>query len=46
MKIFVIKSSYHKESSSNYLADQFIKGARESGHEISEFDLKEHKVKP
>ena len=46
MKIFVIKSSHHKESSSNYLADQFIKGAMESRHKISEFDLKEHKVNP
>ncbi len=38
MKILVIKSSPHKNGSSNLLADHFIKGAKEKGHQISIFD--------
>lgn len=38
MKILVIKSSPHVNGSSNHLADQFIKGAKEKGHEIVVFD--------
>ena len=38
MKILVIKSSPHKKGSSNMLADQFIKGAEENGHEVETFD--------
>lgn len=34
MKIVVIKSSPHKNGSSNLLADEFIRGAKESGHNI------------
>ncbi len=38
MKIVVIKGSPHKKGSSNMLAEQFIKGAREVGHTIIEMD--------
>ncbi len=38
MKIVVIKGSPHKKGSSNMLAEQFIKGARETGHTIIEMD--------
>ena len=39
MKILVILSSPHKKGSSNLLADNFIRGAREAGHEVSVFDV-------
>lgn len=35
MNILVIESSPHKHGSSNLLADQFIKGAKESGHQVT-----------
>lgn len=38
MNILVIESSPHKHGSSNLLADQFIKGAEESGHQVTVFD--------
>lgn len=38
MKILVIESSPHKNGSSNLLADNFIRGAKESGHEVKVFD--------
>ena len=38
MNILVIESSPHKHGSSNLLADQFIKGAKESGHQVTVFD--------
>ena len=38
MKILVIESSPHKKSSSNMLAEQFIKGAQENGNEVTVFD--------
>ncbi len=38
MNILVIQSSPHKHGSSNLLADQFIKGAKESGHQVTVFD--------
>lgn len=38
MKILVIKSSPHKYGSSNLLADSFIRGAAEAGHEVTQFD--------
>ena len=38
MKILVIKSSPHRKGSSNLLADNFIRGAQEAGHQVSEFD--------
>ncbi len=38
MKILVIESSPHKKGSSNLLAENFIRGAEEAGHEVSIFD--------
>lgn len=38
MKILVIKSSPHKKGSSNLLADNFIQGAEEKGHQVTVFD--------
>lgn len=39
MKILVLKSSGNRNGSSNTLADEFIHGAREAGHEILEYDV-------
>ena len=38
MKILVLEGSPHKNGSSNLLADNFIKGAKESGHEVQVYD--------
>ena len=38
MKILIIKSSPHKEGSSNLLAEQFARGATSAGHETDIFD--------
>ncbi len=38
MKFTVITGSPRKYSTSNYLADQFIKGAKENGHRVYKFD--------
>ncbi|MGI6003387.1 MAG: flavodoxin family protein [Lachnospiraceae bacterium] len=46
MKILVIKSSGHLHGSSNMLADEFIRGARENGHEVSEYDVFRVRIKP
>ncbi len=35
----VLKSSGNKKGSSAILADEFILGAMENGHEITEYDL-------
>ncbi len=44
MKIVILKGSPRKSGNSNYLADQFAKGAVEAGHEIVEFDCTKHRV--
>ena len=46
MKILVIESSPHKNGSSNLLADNFIKGAREKGHETVVFDAARAELNP
>ncbi len=46
MKILVLQGSPHKNGSSNLLAEQFVKGAREKGHEISEIDTAHLSVGP
>ncbi len=46
MKIVVIKGSPHKKGSSNMLADQFIKGAKENGHNIIELDAAHMGIHP
>ena len=44
MKIVVLKGSPRKSGNSNWLADQFIQGATEAGHEVTVFDCTKHKV--
>ena len=39
MKILVLKSSGNKRGSSAILADEFIRGAKENGHEIIEYNV-------
>lgn len=39
MKIIVLKGSPHISGTSNTLTNEFIKGAKEAGHEIVEYDL-------
>ena len=39
MKILVLESSGNENGSSNMLAKEFIRGASENGHEITEFDV-------
>lgn len=46
MKILVITGSPRKNGNSNTLADHFIRGAKESGHEIVRFDAAFKNVHP
>lgn len=46
MNILVIKSSPHKNGSSNLLADSFIKGAEEAGHTVTVFDAGHVSIHP
>ena len=46
MKILVLESSGNKRGSSNLLAEAFIRGARENGHEITEFDVIRADIRP
>ena len=48
MKIVVINSSPHSEeqSTSRYLAQQFVKGATQAGHEVFIFDAANEKTNP
>ena len=39
MKILVLKSSGNKKGSSAMLADEFIRGAKEAGHDITEYNV-------
>ncbi|MDO4962189.1 MAG: flavodoxin family protein [Eubacteriales bacterium] len=39
MKILVLKSSGNKNGSSAMLADEFMRGAKEAGHEATEYDV-------
>lgn len=39
MKILVLKSSGNKNGSSNTLADEFIRGSQEAGHNVIEYDV-------
>ena len=45
MKIVVLKSSGNTHGSSNLLADEFIRGAKESGHIVTEIDVYRANVK-
>ena len=46
MKILVIESSPHKHGSSNLLADHFIRGAQEKGHQLEVFDAGHRQIHP
>ena len=48
MKIVVINSSPHseKESTSKFLAQKFVEGAKSKGHEIFIFDAANEKINP
>ncbi len=46
MKITVLTGSPHKNGTTSILAQKFIEGAIEAGHEIFQFDCSSHKVKP
>lgn len=46
MKVMVITGSPHKTGTSALLADKFIEGAQESGHEVTRFDAAFESVKP
>lgn len=46
MKVTVITGSPHKNGTSALLADKFIEGAKEAGHEVLRFDSAFEDVKP
>ena len=46
MKILVLKSSGNRAGSSAILADEFIRGAKETGHEITEYSLARKDIRP
>ena len=46
MKIVIIKSSPHKNGSSNMLAEQFVRGVQESGHTVVELDAAHMNIHP
>ena len=46
MKIVVLTGSPRRNGNSAHLAEQFIKGAREQGHEVFRFDCAFHNVEP
>lgn len=45
MKIIVLTGSPRKNGTSNYLADEFVKGAQENGHEVYRFDCARADIK-
>lgn len=46
MKILILTGSPRKNGNSNTLADNFIKGATEAGHEVARFDAAQKDVHP
>ena len=46
MKITVLTSSPRKNGTSNFMADAFISGAQEVGHEVYRFDTAKADIKP
>lgn len=46
MNILVIESSPHKKGSSNLLAEHFIEGAKEAGHQVTVFDAARASLHP
>lgn len=46
MKIVIVKGSPHPKGSSNMLAEQFAKGAKEAGHTVVEMDAAHMDIHP
>ena len=46
MRILMIESSPHKHGSSNLLAERFIEGAKEAGHQVETFDAARANLHP
>ena len=46
MKVVVITGSPHKRGTSALLADEFIRGAREAGHDVFRFDAAFENISP
>ena len=46
LKIAVLTGSPRRNGNTNHLADQFIKGAKEAGHEVFRFDCAQRKISP
>lgn len=46
MKILVVESSPHKRGASNLLAEHFIEGAKDAGHQITIFDAVRATIAP
>lgn len=46
LKILVLKSSGNKNGSSNMLADEFIRGVKENGHDVQEYDVFRTDIRP
>ncbi len=46
MKIIVLEGSPNKNGSSNMLADEFIRGAKEAGHEVAVIDTAHADIHP
>ena len=46
MRILMIESSPHRHGSSNLLAERFMEGAKEAGHQIEVFDAARANLHP
>lgn len=46
MKILVLRSSGNRHGSSNTLGDEFVRGAKENGHDITDFDVFRTDIRP
>ena len=46
MKVTIITGSPHKNGTTSVLAEEFIKGAKETGHEVFRFDAAFEKIAP
>ena len=46
MKVLVLTGSPHKHGSTDLLAGEFIRGAKEAGHEVTRFDAAFSDIRP